>query len=268
MLGKHMKKLEHILPTCLPDAPSCRQTQLARWHATTSECWYAIVPSEKTDTKAGNELRMLECAIVPSEKTNTLVCNEFRLCASLHVSRSSRWQGCEKKSHARGHCHLCHAAPGCWQLLLRHGEQEMRSEKTHSSDSRDGEATGLLRTWDSKPWLPQVPYKAYRPLFCWCIVSSEQASSLSATSTDYMLHWRKWPIACSTISDLMFLCSHLQAWRPQKQQNGINKRCTTRTWPRECRWTWNCHDKINIFWKTTHHLNPTIILHENGHGQN
>jgi hypothetical protein len=91
---------------------------------------------------------------------------------------------------------------------------------------------------------------------------------LSATSTDYMLHWRKWPIACSIISDLMFLGSHLQAWRRQKQQNGINKRCTTRTWPRECRWTWNCHDKINIFWKTTHHLNPTIILHENGHGQN
>jgi hypothetical protein len=133
---------------------------------------------------------------------------------------------------------------------------------------KDREATGLLRTWDSKPWLPQVPYKAYRPLFCWCIVSSEQASSLSATSTDYMLHWRKWPIACSIISDLMFLCSHLQPWRRQKQQNGINKRCTTRTWPRECRWTWNCHDKINIFWKTTHHLNPTIILHENGHGQN
>jgi hypothetical protein len=35
---------------------------------------------------------------------------------------------------------------------------------------------------------------------------------LSATSTDYMLHWRKWPIACSIISDLMFLGSHLQAW--------------------------------------------------------
>ena len=30
-------------------------------------------------------------------------------CASLHVSRSTRWQRRGQKSHTRGHCHLCHA---------------------------------------------------------------------------------------------------------------------------------------------------------------
>ena len=35
---------------------------------------------------------------------------------------------------------------GCRQLLIRHAKSKMRSEKTHSSNRCDGEATGRLRT--------------------------------------------------------------------------------------------------------------------------
>ena len=101
------------------DVPSCRQTRPARWRAANSECWCAIVLSEKTNALASNEIRVLMCncavrkdthaglqripsadvpsccqkrqtrwratnsecwcAIVRSEKTHTLACNEFQV---------------------------------------------------------------------------------------------------------------------------------------------------------------------------------------------
>ena len=40
-------------------------------------------------------------------------------CASLHVSRSTRWQRRGQKSHTRNHCHLCHACrSSCLSIYL------------------------------------------------------------------------------------------------------------------------------------------------------
>ena len=69
-------------------------TKLLRQHATNSECWCAIVPSEKTDTKASNEVQMPECTIVQSEKTYTLAC--VLAAAVRSAACSQQWRGAHR----------------------------------------------------------------------------------------------------------------------------------------------------------------------------
>ena len=60
--------------------PSCGQKRHTRWPATNSNCWLAIVRSEKTHTLTCNEFRL---GMWP----HTLICNEFRLVMWLRTLR-------------------------------------------------------------------------------------------------------------------------------------------------------------------------------------
>ena len=84
-----MKRFEHILPTCLPEAPSCRQTQPARWHAMTSNvpCLPSFLEMLQnphvlvTFDKVHNPLRL------PRESTSEPP-KVARTCSVLHILTS------------------------------------------------------------------------------------------------------------------------------------------------------------------------------------
>ena len=108
-----------IPPTCLPHgvAAAFFPNNSGQESSAAAALACALVPSEKTDTRPGNEGRMLKChrvqritdpaarscamnygcwyAIVRSEKTHTLACNEFPECwCAIGLRRATNYRCC------------------------------------------------------------------------------------------------------------------------------------------------------------------------------
>ena len=170
-------------------------------------------------------------------------------CASLHMSRSSRWQRRGQKSRTRAHCHLCHAGTSgiCEASArsacrdIRHGEQEMRSEKTRSPNRHDYQATGVLLTWDGQPRVSHVPHN---PLFADAsfVVNSRDICLLQLRTCIRRRH----PYHVPSQTDLINHCSHLSSFETKinrKMASGREERHELDPWNdnnpkrRDDRWT-------------------------------
>ena len=165
-----VRKDTHAGPQRLPSAnvPSCGQKKHTRWPATNSECWCAIMRSEKTRTLACYEFfgvqwitdaaaRLLDAmnegcwyAIVRSEKTHTLACNDCQVLMCHRAVRKNTLAGpqrCAIMRSEKTHTMACYeffgvqwitdAAArsdamndGCWYAIVR-------SEKTHTLACND-----------------------------------------------------------------------------------------------------------------------------------
>ena len=79
------------------------------------------------------------CRPTRSEKTHAVSTHAVRITACIPFSW---WFRRGQKRHTRGHCLFASAV--CRQLLIRHGEQGMRSEKTHNPSRHYYLATGVL----------------------------------------------------------------------------------------------------------------------------